>query len=184
MNQMDIKFFLTPDEFSMLLASRKISRFYGLSRINYEMSDKDLCLAIHNMYVNNIIQNNDNQGFLIDEELVKMLEIIKEAKKEIVISWDVEDKHYNKCIIEASVLLEELPDVPNQIGISVIDSVKPDAIADIINISGQADNVCAKLVNLSDGELLNVWELVTQEMMTEEESKQWLCEVLKEAGKL
>lgn len=158
MNQKDIKYFLTPDEFSVLLAARSMSRFYGLSRIDYQVSDKELCMALHKMYVNQIIQNQNNEGFMIDTELAEIMDEIKKARRELVIKYELENGAYNICVLPSDdlVVLAEAPSTPDQIAIFCIE--QDELMQRAKDIMEKAD-VSITLINTIDGSAIKKWKL-------------------------
>lgn len=73
------KFFLTPNEFSVISAGFGLSMVYGLKQIDGRMDTKEICMALHNMYVNNLIENTDSQRFITDPDITTMMRCVKSS---------------------------------------------------------------------------------------------------------
>ena len=67
------KFFLTPNEFSVISAGFGLSMVYGLKQIDGRLDTKEICMALHNMYVNNVIENMDSKQFITDPDITTMI---------------------------------------------------------------------------------------------------------------
>lgn len=139
MSKQDIKYYLHPDELSVLLAGRGVSRFFGLSRINYQVDDKGLCIALHNMYVNQLIQNENNEGFIIDAELAEILDILRDATEELVIQFKKSEAVLRRCYIpgEYTLVLEESADSQDKIVLYYLEG--KDWLEDIKREAREAD---------------------------------------------
>lgn len=79
------KYYLTPNEFSVISAGFGIPVVYGLDRLDGQMDSKKICIALHNMYVNRLIENKDTKEFIADDEITEIMRIIKAAKRVIII---------------------------------------------------------------------------------------------------
>lgn len=79
MKSIEKKYILNQKEFSVISAGFGITQVYGLGAINKAADSKEICLALHNMYVNELIDNKNEEGFETDKELADVLKGIREA---------------------------------------------------------------------------------------------------------
>lgn len=79
------KYYLNPNEFSVISAGFGIPVVYGLNQLDGQVDSKKICIALHNMYVNRLIENKDTKAFIADDEITEIMRIIKAAKRVIII---------------------------------------------------------------------------------------------------
>lgn len=91
------KYYLTPNEFSVISAGFGIPAVYGLNRLDGQMDSKKICIALHNMYVNRLIENKDTKEFIADDEITEIMRIIKAAKQVIIIEHSIADRIGTIC---------------------------------------------------------------------------------------
>lgn len=91
------RYYLTPDEFSVICAGFGISMVYGLKQIDGRINNKEICLALHNMYVNELIKNKDSKEFVADDEITEAMRLIKAAEHFILIDISTGDKMHTIC---------------------------------------------------------------------------------------
>lgn len=75
----ETKYFLTPNEFSVIAAGFGLSMVYGLKQIDGRLDSKEICVALHNMYINNLIENDNSKQFVADANLTTIMRRIKSA---------------------------------------------------------------------------------------------------------
>ncbi len=102
------KYYLTPNEFSVISAGFGISKVYGLKQLD-RVNNKEICIALHNMYLNQLIENKEAQEFVADEELTKFMRIIKSTKRVIIIDFSTDDRINTICCYYAKIwaIIEE-----------------------------------------------------------------------------
>ena len=91
------RYYLTPDEFSVISAGFGIPMVYGLKQIDGMVDNKEICIALHNMYVNELIRNRDSKEFVADDEITEAMRLIKAAERFILIDISTEDKLRTMC---------------------------------------------------------------------------------------
>ncbi len=91
------KYYLTPDEFSVICGGFGIPMVYGLKQIDGMVDNKEICIALHNMYVNELIKNKDSKGFVADDEITEAMRLIKAAEHFILIDISTRDKLHTIC---------------------------------------------------------------------------------------
>lgn len=103
------KYYLTPNEFSVISAGFEIPMIYGLKQIDGRVDERDICMALHNMYVNQLITNNDAKEFVADDELTEIMRAIKNSKCFISIDLSIPDKMNTICCYcsKKCVVIEE-----------------------------------------------------------------------------
>lgn len=103
------KYYLTPNEFSVISAGFEIPMIYGLKQIDGRVGEREICMALHNMYVNQLITNNDAKEFVADEELTEIMRAIKNSKCFISIDLSISDKMNTICCYcsKKCVVIEE-----------------------------------------------------------------------------
>lgn len=103
------KFFLTPNEFSVISAGFGLSMVYGLKQIDGRLDTKEICMALHNMYVNNVIENMDSKQFITDPDITTMMRCIKSAHYFVRVESMIGTSECIFCIYPANpcVIIEE-----------------------------------------------------------------------------
>lgn len=91
------KYYLTPNEFSVVSAGFGLSMVYGLKQIDGKVDNKEICMALHNMYVNELIENKNDQGFTTDDEMADMMKRIKSSNRVMVIEFSEEKNVHTIC---------------------------------------------------------------------------------------
>lgn len=109
MNNIEKKYYLSPIEFSVIMAGHGVSRVFGLDTIDGRIGNKEICVALHNMYKNQLIENAGDVGFTTDKELADIINTIKMSRKELVIKFQSERESYNICgfVAEQISVIEE-----------------------------------------------------------------------------
>lgn len=150
----DKKFYLTPNEFSVISAGFGLSMVYGLKQIDGRLDTKEICMALHNMYVNNLIENQDAQQFIADPEITTMMRCIKSAHFFVRVSGMIGSKECVFCIYPAklSVVIEDNQANANKV-ILYMGNVK-DVITDIIKeTSNKQLHICC--MSTSNGRIIS-----------------------------
>lgn len=103
------KYYLTPNEFSVISAGVEIPMIYGLKQIDGRVNEKEICMALHNMYVNQLITNNDSKEFVADDDLIEIMRAIKNSRSFISIDLSTSDKMNTICCYcsKKCVVIEE-----------------------------------------------------------------------------
>ncbi len=99
------KYYLNPSELAILLANAGVKKLYGLNT-KRELDNKEVCMALHSLYVNKLIDNYDSESFQVSKEISNIIKIIKEAKQVLIVQTEGEDGRYMCCYLgqEISVI--------------------------------------------------------------------------------
>lgn len=108
MDKMKKKFYLNINELAVLMANSGITCIYGMGN-SLKPDIKDICISLHNLYKNKLIDNHNQQGFVISEEIKSILANIKAAKYIMTVEGLANDKYMMCCYLgnEISVVLRE-----------------------------------------------------------------------------
>ncbi len=87
------KYYLSPSELAILLANGGVKRLYGINT-EKALDNKDVCMALHNLYVNKLIDNYDSESFQISKELSSIIKGIKEARYVLIVQTEGENGKY------------------------------------------------------------------------------------------
>lgn len=91
------KYYLTPNEFSVISAGFEIPMVYGLKQIDGMVDNKEICIALHNMYVNELIKNENSKEFVADDEITEVMRVIKSSERFVLIDLSVGGKLNTIC---------------------------------------------------------------------------------------
>lgn len=105
----DKKYFLTPNEFSVISAGFGLSMVYGLKQIDGRLDSKEICMALHNMYINNLIENPDSKQFITDANITEIMRRVKKSHFFVRIESMLGNSECTFCLYPGSpcVVLEE-----------------------------------------------------------------------------
>lgn len=166
------KFFLTPNEFSVISAGFGLSMVYGLNQIDGRMDTKEICLALHNMYVNNLIENQDSKQFITDPDITEMMRQIKSSHFFVRIEGVIGNAECTFCIYpgESCTVIEENQSNANKVIMYMSDIQK---VFDMI-VKGSA----GKKLNVSCMSATN-GRVIGEETLAEDADKDSRLAVLK-----
>lgn len=104
----ETKYFLTPNEFSVIAAGFGLSMVYGLKQLDGKISSKEICVALHNMYINNLIEN-DSKQFVADASLTTIMRRIKSSHFMVRIESEMDEAECTLCLYPGNpcVVVEE-----------------------------------------------------------------------------
>lgn len=148
------KYYLTPDEFSVISAGFEIPMVYGLKQIDGMVDSKEICMALHSMYVNDLIKNRDSEEFVADDEITEAMRIIKAAERFVQMDFSVEDKlntmccyHGQRCAVAGESFL-----YPDKIILYLADW--EDVVNEVLGLSEEMTFVL-DLMNAQNGRILD-----------------------------
>lgn len=157
------KYFLTPNEFSVISVGFGLSMVFGLKQIDGIVDNKEICMALHNMYVNDLIENKNNQGFIIDEEMSGMMKLIKQSKNFMSIEY-LDGNVYNTISYYKStepffdVVLEETCLNPDKI---ILYYSEWNAVKDTILEVSKDKEVHVRILDTQDGHIIKEEKLTS-----------------------
>lgn len=156
------KYYLTPNEFSVISAGFEIPMIYGLKQIDGRVDERDICMALHNMYVNQLITNNDAKEFVADDELTEIMRAIKNSKCFISIDLSIPDKMNTICCYcsKKCVVIEESFQNPGKLVLYFDDWEK--ICANAVKHAADA-SVTITLINAKNGQGIKKTTMLSKE---------------------
>lgn len=99
------KYYLNPSELAILLANSGVKKLYGLNA-KKALDNKEVCMALHSLYVNKLIDNYDSESFQVSKEINRIINRIKTARHVLIVQTEGEDGRYMCCYLgqEISVI--------------------------------------------------------------------------------
>lgn len=157
------KYYLTPNEFSVISAGFEIPMIYGLKQIDGRVDEKEICMALHNMYVNHLITNNDSKEFVADDELTEIMRVIKNSRKFISIDLSISDKMNTMCCYcgKKCVVIEESFQNPGKLVLYFDDWEK--ICADAVRVAADT-SVTITLIDAKNGQIKKTTILSKEEV--------------------
>lgn len=175
------RYYLTPNEFSVISAGFEIPMVYGLKQIDGMVDNKEICIALHNMYVNELIKNEDSREFVADDEITEAMRLIKAAERFVLIDLSVEDKfnticcyHGQKCAVIGEDFL-----YPDKVILYLADW--EELVDETLRLSAETAFTAA-LVNTGNGQTLE--KVVISPEEEETRKREILGKYYKEAAKI
>lgn len=162
------KYYLTPNEFSVISAGFEIPMIYGLKQIDGRVDEKEICMALHNMYVNQLISNNDSKEFVADDELTEIMRVIKNSRSFISIDLSISDKMNTICCYcsKKCVVIEESFQNPGKLVLYFDDWKK--ICADTVRLAVDT-SVIITLIDAKNGQGIKKTTILPNEEVDKEE---------------
>lgn len=157
MNTVDKKYFLSPNELSVMSAGFGISMLYGLKQIDCSVDNKEICMALHNMYVNQIIENK-NDGFTTDRELADILRVIKASKQLVVMEYKTENMSglVGCYVSENCAVTEESSSYPGKV---IVYSATLETVADYVIEQSENTEINVRVLDTGSGRTIEEYKL-------------------------
>lgn len=82
---MDKRYHLNQNELAVISAGFGIEKIYGIYVGKGNVNKKEICMTLHNLYVNALIDNKNSGGFSVDSYLTDLMKNIRNSKYALVI---------------------------------------------------------------------------------------------------
>ncbi len=83
------KYYLDTSELAVLMVNSGIRNIYGLGS-KAKLDNKDICMVMHSLYNNKLIENYNQEAFVINAEIRRLLGNIKESVYVVTINGEKE----------------------------------------------------------------------------------------------
>lgn len=144
------RYYLNSNELAVLMANSGIKSLYGLGSAK-PMDNKDICMVLHSLYVNKIIDNYNQEGFVIDKDVREIMGIIRKSRYVMAVNAEKTDHILKCCYLGEKIAVVSIDEKSRDI-ICIYAMDKDEIVDELMQIAAEGNSLSISLKNVSDGQ--------------------------------